>query len=323
MIKKYLTYNQQMKYLREEKSIDCKGSAHKELLCRNGYFNLINGYKRPFIQRTTTEGKKYYFPNTSIEEIYEVKRFDEELRILLLGAITKAEEEARTFAAYKFDEVNDKGAISWYDTRAYSSNKKITDVVKVISLGYVEISKSKLDYVKHYLDQYQTIPTWVYFKVIRFSTFITTLTLCKEEVCNSLCELYNMIESNGKPDYKLLISALQFLRVVRNSCAHNERVFDIVRNNGRIYEPILLSMRQVYQRERKQNAVDCLIYLKYFLRYDDFEILVDKILDLLFNLQSRISNNAFQRIRASLGFKNLEDISFLKNNRNIKKYNSF
>lgn len=312
-----------MKHLRDSKHIKCGGSDDKTILCRNGYFNLINGYKAPFVQGVDEYGHKYYFPRTSIEEMYHLKRFDEELRLILLGRITKAEEEVRTFAAYKFDEVNEKGEIHWYDVGAYNEGKSITDVVKIISTGYSEISRSQLNYVKHYLDQHHSIPTWIYFKVIRFSTFITTLTLCKDDVCSSLCELYQMKKENGSPNIKLLINSLQFMRKVRNACAHNERVYDISRPNGRILEPVLMSMRPVYIKQRKQSLIDCVIYLKYYLDPIDFDSFINDLHRILLDLKCNISVNAFDRVRANLGFRNLEDLLFLKTVKFEKKYNNF
>lgn len=47
--KDFLTYNQQMKHLRCDKNISCKGTEDKTILCRSGYFNLVNGYKNPFV----------------------------------------------------------------------------------------------------------------------------------------------------------------------------------------------------------------------------------------------------------------------------------
>lgn len=46
--KKILTYNRQMKKLRDDKHIQCEGSYDKKILIRSGYFNLINGYKNPY-----------------------------------------------------------------------------------------------------------------------------------------------------------------------------------------------------------------------------------------------------------------------------------
>lgn len=55
--KTFLTYNQQMRKLRNIKKIDCSGSKHKTILIRAGYFNIINGYKSPFICGTHSNGE--------------------------------------------------------------------------------------------------------------------------------------------------------------------------------------------------------------------------------------------------------------------------
>ena len=60
---------------------------------------------------------KDYGKQTSIDQIYCVKLFDEDLRSFLLKYITKIEEEVRALTGYKFDECNNDGMISWYEGR--------------------------------------------------------------------------------------------------------------------------------------------------------------------------------------------------------------
>ena len=57
--KLFLTYNQQMKKLRNDKHIECKGSSHKKILIRAGYFNIVNGYKTPFVSGRDSNGKPF------------------------------------------------------------------------------------------------------------------------------------------------------------------------------------------------------------------------------------------------------------------------
>ncbi len=61
----FLTYNQQMKKLRNGKHILCNGSAHKKILVRTGYFNIVNGYKNPFISGRDNNGDHCYISDTS------------------------------------------------------------------------------------------------------------------------------------------------------------------------------------------------------------------------------------------------------------------
>ena len=169
----FLTYNQQMKKLRNDKCIDCNGSSHKKILVRAGYFNIVNGYKNPFISGCDSAGKHCYISGTSINQLQAVKKFDDSLRSFLLRYITQVEEETRSLTGYKFDECNEHGNIPWYDTNAYSPNKTLQQKMTVISNAYSELSKSRLDYVKFYMDNHKQIPTWIMIKVINFSTFIS------------------------------------------------------------------------------------------------------------------------------------------------------
>lgn len=94
--KYFLTYNQQMRKLRNDKQIICKGSAHKKILVRAGYFNIVNGYKNPFTSGQDDQGNHFYISGTSINQLQSVKKFDDQLRSLLLKYITQVEEEMRT-----------------------------------------------------------------------------------------------------------------------------------------------------------------------------------------------------------------------------------
>ena len=89
--KLFLTYNQQMKKLRNDKHIDCKGSAHKRILVRAGYFNIVNGYKTPFVSGQDPNGNHIYISGTSISQLHAVKLFDNQLRSFLLRYITQVE----------------------------------------------------------------------------------------------------------------------------------------------------------------------------------------------------------------------------------------
>ena len=71
----FLTYNQQMRKLRNDKHILCAGSSHKKILIRAGYFNIVNGYKAPFISGKDAFGNHTYISDTSIAtEIYYSSR---------------------------------------------------------------------------------------------------------------------------------------------------------------------------------------------------------------------------------------------------------
>lgn len=328
--KDFLNYNQQMRKLRDKKNVSCCGSMDKRILVRMGYFNLINGYKEPFINGKDSNGDHIYLPKTSVEHFYRLKQFDDSLRILLLRYITQVEEEVRTLTGYKFDQCNNNGKIAWFDTSAYSDSGNLKDKMKAISSAYSELSKSQQDYVKFYMDNHPSIPTWIMIKVINFSTFIDILQNSKKEVKHSLCELYDMKDSAEYYNVKLLIGSLHWLRKVRNSCAHNERIYCIKQfpgrtdKSGRILERYIRQMRPSYSRDSEKKIFDLLVYFKYYLPDKEYKSLIVEIQQMLKNLEKNVTLNAFANIRGQMGIKDLEDLEVLKNiHKNNIEYNKF
>lgn len=317
--KAFITYNQQMRKLRNDKHIRCSGSNDKQILIRMGYFNMINGYKTPFTCGTDTKGDYIYLPDTSLEHLYALKKFDDNLRLFLLNYITQIEEEVRTLTGYKFDQCNNDGKITWYDTNAYSPDSRLQHRMNAISSAYSELSSSQLDYVKFYMNNHSAIPTWIMIKMVNFSTFINILKNSKTTVTHSLCKLYDMNDSNGLPNVKLLIGSLHWLRKVRNACAHNERIFCIhqstgshMQNSGRIIEHYISSLRPSYLRSSDKKIFDLLVYFKYYLPDTEYQDFMSEFQNRMCNLLNNISANAFDNIRGQMGIKNLADLDLLK-----------
>ena len=324
MDKDFLTYNQQMKHLRDDKHIKCNGTPDKIILCRYGYFNLVNGYKNPFVSgKNPTTQKHIYYANTSIEHLNYVKTFDDDLRMLLLKYIVKAEEEVRTFTSYKFDEINQHGKLSWYQIEAFDTNRDIKKVVGFISKAYSEISRSELDYVKFYMANHKVIPTWILTKVINFSTFIDLVEYSKTRVKDSLCVLYDIKDKRGHNNYKLLVGSLHWMRKVRNACAHNERLYSISRTNGRILDSYFSLLPSSYSSTLQQKIIDLLVYLKYYLCTEDYIKLITELKQMLLELQSHIFYNAFENVRASMGIKDISHLDLLLSVSKDIDYNKF
>lgn len=318
--KLFLTYNQQMRKLRNNKTILCNGTSHKKILVRAGYFNLVNGYKNPFISGQDSEGNHFYISGTSIDQLHAVKKFDEQLRSFLLRYITQVEEETRTLTAYKFDECNDNGNIPWYSIDAYSPNKSLQEKMTVISEAYNELSKSRLDYVTFYMNNHKQIPTWIMLKVVNFSTFIDIIGCSKIDVSHSLCKLYGLEDDEGRANVKLLIGSLHWMRKIRNSCAHNERVYclkrrssDRRRQSGRILEKYFRMLSPGYSRDLEQKLFDLFVYFKYFLPKKEYKQFISELKSMLNNLESKIHPHAFEYIRGQMGIKDLSDLDALLN----------
>lgn len=190
--------------------------------------------------------------------------------------------------------------------------------MNTISSAYSELSKSKSEYVQFYMKNHEQIPTWIMIKVVNFSTFIDVLRNSKTNVTHAICKLYSMYDDNHLPNVKLLIGSLHWLRRVRNSCAHNERVYCIhqtqVRTqsaNGRILDPYYAQLPTSYSRYTEKNIFDILVYFKYFLPKEEFTPMIMELKNMLGELQNTLQPNAFDNVRGQMGIKNLNVLNTL------------
>ena len=190
--------------------------------------------------------------------------------------------------------------------------------MNTISSAYSELSKSHLDYVKFYMENHKQIPTWIMLKVVNFSTFISVLQYSKTDVTHSICQLYGMLDINNLPNVKLLIGSLHWMRKIRNSCAHNERIYCLCRdrdkfhkNSGRINEQYICNLRPAYKRDSCKRIFDLIVYFKYYLPNSEYKTFISKLYDMLYELQHHIQQNAFEYVRGKMGIRNLNDLKVL------------
>jgi len=242
---------------------------------------------------------------TSIDDLYSLKCFDEELRAILFKYLTRIEEEIRVFSSYKFDEINGKGKNFWYEVSAYNPLAPVSDVMKTISTIYSAIERNSSSYVKFYMNEHKFIPTWIMIRVINFSSLIYWIFASKYEVRDSICTLYGL-DLNTNPT-SLLEGCLHWIRIVRNACAHNERIFCLT-TSSRFYEYYFQQLNTRYNRTSKKHLMDLFVYCKYFLSESDFNGMIGDIREKLLELQQTIDILPFARVRNAMGIKKLTDL---------------
>jgi len=321
MQKIFLTHNQQMRKLRDDKHIECRDSSCKEILCRTGYFNLVNGYKEAFVASKGTNGNHVYHSGTSLHEMNALKEFDDELRALLQRQITKIEEEVRTVVAYKFDEANDRGKIAWYQIEAYNPKNNAAKIMRVISNAYRDVELSQQEYVSYYLAHHKFIPTWIMVKVISFSHFINLVNSSKDAVKQAVCKLYGIMDASGKCNYKLLSGSLPWFRIVRNACAHNERIYTLSAPDSRIRMQYMDLLSASYKRSKDKTIMDLIVYMKYYSPHKEYCKFIENINHLILSLQGDLHPTAFDNVRAALGIKDLTHLHELCKNPKEINYN--
>ena len=149
-----------------------------------------------------------------------------------------------------------------------------------------------------------------------------------EEKMKIVNEYYNVGGSTYSLARKYNIprsSLFNWIRKIRNACAHNERIYGITRENGRVNAPFeyFLKKPKIYTQHRFQKLVDLIIYLRYFLNDHDYLKFISDIQQSFFKLQGLLNPNAFQKVRADTGIRNiaiLDELAAIKKEINYNKF---
>lgn len=105
MEKVFLSTNQQLKILRARGLVIANGSRAKRIIEMENYYNLINGYKELFLDKTTSKDQgDVYLPGAKFEEIYALYLFDRELRNLYIRYILEIENNIKSVLARVFSK---------------------------------------------------------------------------------------------------------------------------------------------------------------------------------------------------------------------------
>ena len=104
--KPFKTYRQQIRILRSRNIQIRDGGKAMSVLKREGYYNIINGYKDIFLDEvlTSQSGEDRYKAGTTFEQIYALYTFDRSMKSSLISFILKVETFLKTQISYFFSE---------------------------------------------------------------------------------------------------------------------------------------------------------------------------------------------------------------------------
>lgn len=177
------------------------------------YYSIINTYKDVF---KGDDGN--YINNVSFEEIYALFEFDKNLRSIMLKYTLEIEMILKSCIS---EIISSKYGIKNYLVRENFDDKlddeKIFESINAINDEIVK-QDGKHEAVTHYMEKYKFIPPFVLVKILTFG---------------QLSRLYGMLKQTDKQSiskkYKISDKALKLIIInmslVRNICAHNERLY--------------------------------------------------------------------------------------------------
>ena len=245
-------------------------------LKNNNYYELINGYKDFFIDKNKTEEEKkdVYRNDITFEDIVSLYEFDFETRAIILKCILKIENIIKTKLAYYFSEKYNQ-EYNYLNIHNYNdkikSVKIIADISNIIKINMVSSkSEDMRNILEYYLEKHQNVPLWVLIKKFTFGKLSKFYSALIEEIQFKICddiEEFYLKEYNKSISInnKTLSQMLEFINIVRNICAHNEKLYNIR------YKKIKNVSYSHIKRDCQGKLFDVIIILKIFLSKKEFE----------------------------------------------------
>ena len=177
------------------------------------YYSIINTYKDVF-KNTNNEYKK----NVSFDEIYALFEFDKNLRSIFLKYSLEIEMILKSLLA---ETISSRYGIKDYLIKEnFDDTVNKTTINESINAIEEEINKQygKHEAITHYIDEYGFIPPFVLTKILTLGELSRLYAMLKQSDRQS-------ISKNFKLSDRVLKQIIVNMTMIRNICAHNDRLF--------------------------------------------------------------------------------------------------
>lgn len=237
MSKPFKTYDEQIKIL-SNRGLKIDNSDYaKEVLSQINYYNLINGYKTPFLESNSNSNCEDIFKKQShFEEIYYLHEMDRELKETIFPYLLRFEKRLKTSCAYHFSKQHPDGPYPYLQIENYSKSKhQLSYALDTISTLSSAISRENRNTngkkpIKHYIKKHDHIPLWVLVNFLTLGNISYFYNALDESLQNIIAKDFGQIY---KKDYKSkekiskneLIEIIRVCNFFRNVCAHDEVLY--------------------------------------------------------------------------------------------------
>lgn len=318
-MKPFLTLDEQIDRLKTRKlHIDDVESA-KIILSKENYYNLVNGYKKPFLKRDLTGGildPEEYVEDCKFEELHKLYLYDRDLRLFLLGVLLKFETHFKTSCAYNFSNEY-RETYAYLNIGNYSKEKEdFTTVLRNISGLSSELNKNtkwknaKSIYISHYIENHEYVPLWVLVNSLtigNMSYFYSAVNkTVKEKIAKEFSINYKKeYTSTEKVDVGELKEIIKAVNLFRNVCAHEEVLFLFCikrKIKGSLFTKYYKTDIFTQDKLKRSDLFSLVSILKLVMEKDEYIEFIEE-LDKLFNkYQGLFSSIKFEDIILLSGF---------------------
>ena len=299
MEKEFKTIEQQIELLQNRNLHIENIETAKEILLNNNYYYLINGYKDLFLNRNN---KTETFRNgTTLEEIYSLYEFDRKIRIIFLEYILLIERKIDTYIAYEFSKnFGNKDYLISENFNNINKNKELIDkFLNDVNLEIAHQYKNSNKMITHYLDTYKYIPLWVLIRILSFGKVSKFYSFMKQKEQNNISRKFN-IKSETLKIYLINLGN------IRNICAHDEKLYDVILKN-RINTTTYHKKLNLIKTDGKtvyatRDLFSIVIILKVLLEKEQFNEFYNRLIETIKVLKNKLLSLKIDKVLYKMGF---------------------
>lgn len=260
--KQILSLEQQLQSYKDAGMLIPSDEAALKALNSIGYYRL-QGYCYTLYDNSSRQ----FIPGTSFHDILKLYEFDTKLSEHLFFFLSKIEVALRVRLTESLLVYGDSlvlgSPLPFRDKKIYWQN---------YSSVCSEIARSHDVFIWHNFHNHDgQIPLWAAVEVMSFGTLsriIKNLKTGNGSAFAHLSEFYKYRTQKGnlvKPSYKMLSSWIQALVILRNTCAHNARIYNRSFNTS----PEILQADRVLPKPPYSGLYQLMLAMKYLRPSDD------------------------------------------------------
>ncbi|MDU2557457.1 MAG: Abi family protein [Anaerococcus prevotii] len=303
MTKEFKTIDEQIEILRNRKLLFENEEAAKRNLMRYGYYEIINGYKTPLIDKEkSTEKNELYKENSTFEHIFSLYQMDKGIQESVRNSTMIFEQIIKTSFAYHLSEKFGHLESIYLDDHNFKTGKidrNGNSQLYYLQNKFNKIINEELEPYKHYREEHGHIPAWILLKGTSLGNVKIFYSLQRKElktkIIQSVLNLSPLIESQDYPDviYNYFTSLLNLAHLFRNRASHNGRIYNYKANykHTPYFKPIHDSMNISKTKFKKEKLGKNDLYtLLYFLRgIDDITPYVKLKVGISYSINNHLS----------------------------------
>lgn len=263
----YTSVKQQIEKLKNQHLIIADEQRAEMMLSLFGYSNIVKSYREPYT--FIDEGRKVYRSGITFEQLFSLYLLDKNLRNSVIATMIDLEEYIKAAAADVVGQAFGTHQDEYLAFRNYSNKTKRKPQFTLS--GVLETMRSTLatdkNPIYHYITQYGSVPPWILFKSVYFSTIVNFIDQFKTPQKNIMVhKLYDLesLQLSEESGRKLMMDTLYICLEYRNIAAHGGRTYNYLPN----YSSRIPEIMQ-FPAENNISGFGQLLFILYLLKYQE------------------------------------------------------